>query len=126
LFYAFGEAWGIKNTRSQEVINGLIGNSKLFLSTQVMQELHVNLVKKAGVDISRSQAVIKALAKNNVIVNDVSIVYEAIDIQRDHQISFWDSMIVAAAASAKCRYLLSEDLNSGQRISGVQILNPYL
>ena len=46
-------------------------------------------------------------------------------IQDRYKLSFWDSMIVAAAKLASCRYLLTEDLQSGQKIDGVTIVNPF-
>lgn len=125
-FYAFGESMGIKKQRSQGVINALVSNNKLFLSTQVLQELHFNLVKKAGVSTENSHAVLKALGKNHVVVNDTRIIHEAIEVQKSHQFSFWDSLILAAALNVKCRYLISEDLNAGQRLGKMEILNPYL
>jgi len=42
------------------------------------------------------------------------------------QLSFWDAMIVAAAKSASCRYLLTEDLQPNQDLDGVIVLNPFL
>ena len=40
-------------------------------------------------------------------------------------LSFWDSLIVAAAASAHCTQLLTEDLQPGQTIRGVTVRNPF-
>lgn len=126
LFYAFGESFGAKNKQSQKVVNGLIDANKLFLSTQVLQELHFNLVKKAQVSIENSQLVLIALSRNNVVVNDVRLILEALEVQKTRQFSFWDSLIIASALSARCRYLLSEDLSHGQKIKGLEIVNPYL
>jgi predicted nucleic acid-binding protein len=39
-------------------------------------------------------------------------------------LSFWDALIVAAAESAHCETLWTEDLNHGQVIRGVRIENP--
>jgi predicted nucleic acid-binding protein len=41
-------------------------------------------------------------------------------------ISFWDSLIVAAARVVGCRYLLSEDLQRGQELDQVMVVNPFL
>lgn len=41
-----------------------------------------------------------------------------------NRISFWDALIVAAAASSGCEVVYSEDLNPGQTIQGVRIENP--
>ena len=39
--------------------------------------------------------------------------------------SFYDSLILAAAADAKCRTLYSEDMQNGQIVQGVTIRNPF-
>jgi predicted nucleic acid-binding protein len=52
------------------------------------------------------------------------LVFEAIDCSVLNGISFWDALIVAAAASANCETLWTEDLNPGQTIMGVRIENP--
>lgn len=48
----------------------------------------------------------------------------ALEIQHNNMISYWDSLIIAAAQTAKCSILYSEDLNNGQTIAGVKVVNP--
>jgi predicted nucleic acid-binding protein len=52
------------------------------------------------------------------------IVNEAIDCSILHRISFWESLIIAAAQSAQCEKIWTEDLSDGQIIRGVRIENP--
>jgi predicted nucleic acid-binding protein len=40
-------------------------------------------------------------------------------------LSFWDALVVVAAARTQARVLYSEDLNDGQEILGIQIRNPF-
>ena len=47
------------------------------------------------------------------------------EIEERYQLSFWDALIVAAAAQGRADVLLTEDLNSGQTIEGVRIENPF-
>lgn len=49
----------------------------------------------------------------------------ALDLAGRHQLSFYDSLILASAANAKCRTLFSEDMQHGQQISGVTVVNPF-
>ncbi len=51
---------------------------------------------------------------------------EALSISSQTQFSFYDSPIVAAALSAHCDYLLTEDLQHGQNVRGLEIINPFL
>lgn len=39
--------------------------------------------------------------------------------------SFYDSVLLASAILASCGIFLSEDMNDGQNIEGVRILNPF-
>lgn len=41
------------------------------------------------------------------------------------RISFWDALVVTAAARMGAELLLSEDLSHGQMIAGVRIVNPF-
>ena len=42
-----------------------------------------------------------------------------------HRLSWWDAVIVAAAAEGRCRLLLSEDLQEGFTWNGVTVTNPF-
>ena len=52
--------------------------------------------------------------------------YDAIRLQQLHQISYWDAQIVAAADTAGCTVLYSEDLNAGQKYANVTVVNPFM
>lgn len=54
----------------------------------------------------------------------VETVTRATEISELTRISFWDALIVAAAEEAEADELLSEDLNEGQTIAGIKVLNP--
>ena len=43
----------------------------------------------------------------------------------EHGLSFWDAMLWAAARSARCSAILTEDLQDGRRLGGVEFLNPF-
>jgi len=49
----------------------------------------------------------------------------AFEVEDRHQLSFWDSLIVAAAQVAECRFLLSEDLQAGAVLAGVRVVDPF-
>lgn len=48
----------------------------------------------------------------------------AVDLARQHGLSFYDALIVASALEAKCDTLLTEDLQTGRNIQGLMIVNP--
>lgn len=49
----------------------------------------------------------------------------AMDLVADHRLSVWDALILAVAANAHCRLLLSEDLQDGFTWCGVTVVNPF-
>jgi predicted nucleic acid-binding protein len=57
---------------------------------------------------------------------DGPILERAWKIQDRYQLSFWDVLIVAAAKSLACRYLLTEDLQAKQKLDGIIVINPFL
>lgn len=55
-----------------------------------------------------------------------AIIEEGIDCSVLHQLSFWDGLILAAAATANSTELLSENLGHAQKLQGITIRNPFL
>jgi predicted nucleic acid-binding protein len=51
---------------------------------------------------------------------------QAVKPARDNSLAFYDALIVAAAADAGCRALLTEDLQHGRKFGGVTIQHPFL
>jgi predicted nucleic acid-binding protein len=97
------------------------------LSTQVLQEFYVNITRKLARPISKAKALDLVESYSVWRVQQIRIdeIRAAIDIEVRNKLSFWDSLIVAAAVSSGCAKLLSEDLNDRQKISGVEIVNPF-
>ncbi len=56
---------------------------------------------------------------------DISVLESAFQVQDRYGLSFWDSLIVGAAAASGCRRLLTEDLTDGQELAGVLVVNPF-
>jgi predicted nucleic acid-binding protein len=60
-----------------------------------------------------------------VVQVDVPLILAASPLEARHTLSFWDALIVEAARRSGATRLLTEDLQSGRRIGGVQIENPF-
>jgi len=59
-----------------------------------------------------------------VVTVGPDLINEAVDTSIQYHISFWDSLVIVSAESAKCQNLVTEDLNEGQVIRNVRIQNP--
>jgi predicted nucleic acid-binding protein len=98
------------------------------LSTQVLSEFYVTVTRKLkrALDGPSAAQAVDLLSLLNVVSVDVEVVKAAARISEASQISYWDGLIVAAAAAAGCGRVLSEDMNDGQVIAGVRVENPFV
>lgn len=128
LIYALDLDAGVKHQRASGIIRSLWGDRGGILSTQVLQEFHVNVTRKLASPLSAAAArgVIDSYRAWQVETIDVDTVLRASEYQERHQLSFWDAMIIATAVQGGARVLLTEDLNNGQVIEGVKVSNPLL
>lgn len=97
------------------------------ISVQVLNEFANVMRKKLGRtwdEISAAAADIEA-AFGPALPLTAKLHREALDIAGRHSLSFFDALIIASAADAGCGILLTEDMQSGAKIAGVQILNPF-
>jgi predicted nucleic acid-binding protein len=96
------------------------------VSTQVLNEFYVNLVRLKGAAFKdRARAEVRNLMAWNPCPIDAAMLETAWGIADDNSISHWDALIVSAAIHQNCEALLSEDLKHDQMIEGVRIVNPF-
>jgi predicted nucleic acid-binding protein len=97
------------------------------VSTQVLQELAVNLRRKAGrpLDAKATREIVADYLTWPVIVNGGESILEAVDLEARFQISFWDALVVQAAQTAGAEVLYSEDRSDGQRYGSARVINPF-
>jgi predicted nucleic acid-binding protein len=96
------------------------------ISTQVLQELYVVITRRLGVEALLAKQIVQRLENFEVVTISPQMIYAAIDCSITAQISFWDALIVIAAEISKCEFIWTEDLNLGQVIRGVRIMNPLM
>jgi len=100
--------------------------SSTFLPVQVLGELFRVLLRKARWPAPRAKlAVLSWQDTFPLIETSPSVLLAALDLAADHGLNIWDAVIVAAAAEAGCRLLLSEDLQDGFTWRGVTVANPF-
>jgi predicted nucleic acid-binding protein len=113
-----------KQRKSREVIARLAESGDGVISTQVLQEFFAAATRKLAVEPLVAKGVLKTFTVFEIVQVSTALIQEAIDCSILNQLSFWDSLIFSAAASAGCSEVLSEDLNPGQTILGVKVRNP--
>ncbi len=105
---------------------GKLSESETVLPVQALGELFRVLVGKAKISPRLARTTIIRYRDTYLLVETSSAVFlSATDLAVDHQIGIWDAVMLAAAAEAGCRLLLSEDLQEGFTWSGVTVVNPF-
>lgn len=99
--------------------------SRLVISTQVLQELYVALLRRKLAPAAAAEAV-AMWSRREVVTVTTGMVLEATELHRRHRLEFWDALILHTAAAAGCTTLLTEDMQHGREIAGVRIVNPFL
>jgi len=95
-------------------------------SFQVLQEFYVKVTQKWPAARQEARAEVRDLLAWRPVAVDAGLLELGWRIQDRYQLSFWDAMIVAAAKSASCRYLLTEDLQADQDVEGIIVVSPFL
>jgi predicted nucleic acid-binding protein len=114
-----------KQQNAQSIVSSVIENDIAVISTQVLQEFYNVATTKLNVDTLLAKSIVHNLRNLETVQITPDIIEAGIDISIASQISFWDGLILAAAEIARCSIVFSEDLNDGQIIRGVKIVNPF-
>lgn len=128
LMYAHDAAAGEKHEKAKALVERLWETRAGVVSTQVLQELAVNLRKNARkpVDAKAAREIVADYLTWQVVVNSGASILEALDLEARYRVSFWDALVVQAAQASGADILYSEDLSHGQRYGTVQVINPLV
>ena len=122
--YAFIPSQDLNKSRKA---NAVIQQSETIISSQVINEVCVNLIKKAHFDEPRIRQLINSFYNRyNIIVVDKSLLLRASEVRETLQVSYWDSLIISSAIMGGAEILYSEDMTDGRVIeSRLTIINPF-
>jgi predicted nucleic acid-binding protein len=127
LVYAYDRSAGRKHTIAARWVGDFWENENGCLSLQVLQEFFVNVTRKIDNPLAliTARQIVSDLSHWRVQIPEISDLLQAIDLQQDYQLSFWDAMIVQSAARLGCKVLLTEDLNHGQSFGELTVIDPF-
>ena len=104
-----------------------LAEDEIVIPVQALGELFTVLTRKARRPASEARAALFSWRDAYMVADTSSIIlFDAIELAAGHQLSLWDAIMVAVAAQAGCRLLLSEDMQDGFIWRGVTIRNPFL
>jgi len=129
LVYTFDETDSKRRERARTLVAEALSESSGIISCQVIQEFLNAALRKfskplTAVDAERYLTVV--LDPLCAVFASVELYHQAIDIAERWKYSFYDSLIIASALQAGCPVLYSEDLQHGQKIGNLRILNPFV
>ena len=120
--YAFMEVGEKKETAL-----GIISKENCILSTQIINEVCVNLIKKADYGEEDISKLVKSFYRKYQIENiDKDTILKSSALRAKVEISYWDSLVIASAVKSGCKIIYTEDMQHNQKIEGkLKIIDPF-
>lgn len=127
LLYALDEDQGQRYSIASRLIESLWESNEGVLSTQVLQELYVNLTRKLRKPMTRprARAAVERYTAWPVHQITPSDILAASELEQRHTLAFWDALIVVAAQRLGASRILTEDMQHGRSFGDVRIENPF-
>jgi len=126
IVYAHVDIHDQRSATARDLIFTLSGTDSAVISIQVLNELFFTAVRKFKLSRTIARDMVRSLDGLVVIDLTRSITRMAQDIAVDHQFTIYDSLVIAAAKSAGCDRIYTEDLTHNQVVQGIKIINPFL
>lgn len=115
---------GSKITACRALLAQLSSKATCVASVQALGELFVVLTR-AGASRDEARAIVLRFREGFTVVgSDERTLVSTLDLAASHNLKFWDSLILTAAADCGCAMLLSEDMQDGFVWRGVTVVNP--
>ena len=126
--YCFDPREPAKQDRSQAIIAEALQTGNGIISTQVVQEFLNVALRKFAIPMKTSDAekyLAHVLYPLCQVFPDLELYQSALRIGKESGFSFYESLILAGAQNGGCDILYSEDLQGGQQVGSVKIVNPF-
>jgi len=116
-----------ETVKKKDIADQLIIQNQIVLSTQVINEVCVNLIKKTSFNEQQIQELVKDFYRRCIIIQiSYKILIQSSQLRQTYCFSYWDSLIVACALDAEVKYLYSEDMQNGLIIfDHLKIIDPF-
>jgi predicted nucleic acid-binding protein len=127
LVYLFDSSSPEKQGKARQVFTERAQRDEVLLSAQVLQEFYVTVTRKLDPPLSgdRAERLVRDFAAFPVVTTDAPLVVAAVALAQRHRLSLWDAMILVAAKAGGATELFTEDLQHGQVLEGVRVVDPF-
>ena len=126
LVYAEASDEPAKQRIALDLLKQLFETTSGVLSTQVLQEYCNVAIKKLKLPPAHIRAQLDLYEQFEVVQVTPAIIRSGLDLHQTRSVSFYDAIVLASAQMAGCSVLLSEDMNAGELVGGVRVINPFL
>ncbi len=127
LVYAFDEGEAEKRVVALDLIQEHLEEGEGMLSVQVLREFYVSVRRLSRpLSVAEAEEALEIFARFSPATEDWRMVVRAVHRSQELMLSFWDALILEAALRGGADTLLTEDLQHGQRIEGLTVVNPFL
>jgi len=126
--YLFDETAPHKRTIAEELVHQALKDGSGVISHQVVQETLNVITRKIKRPLPPEEArrfMDHVLVPLWRVMPSVALYHRALALQARWKLSFYDSLIAAAALSEGCTRLYTEDLQGGLHIEGLVVTNPF-
>lgn len=125
LVYAEASDEPAKQKAALALLKQLYEDASGVLSTQVLQEYCNIALKKLKLPPQYVRAQLDLYEQFDVIQVTPAIIRTGLDLHQIRSVAFCDAIVLASAQTAGCSLLFSEDMNTGETVDGVRIINPF-
>ena len=125
LIYAEASDQPAKRQAALALLKQLYESASGVLSTQVLQEYCNVALKKLKLPAAHIRAQLDLYEQFEVVQITPALIRAGLDLHQTRSVSFYDAIVLASATTAGCSALFSEDLNTGEMVGGVRIINPF-
>ena len=125
LIYAVDRDAGDRHEQSKELL-AHAARHDCVLTVQTLAEFFHATTRKNLLEVRHASAFVRDwLDVFHIASADAAALLEAIDAVVEHRLSFRDAMIWATVRRSGCSALVSEDMQHGRRLGGVEFINPF-
>lgn len=125
LLYSVDDRNAAKQRMAHQWMDALWASRRGRLSWQVLNEYYANATGKLRADPELARRTVEWLAEWADVDSGINLLRRAWHWVDDTGVNYWDSLIIASAERSGCRYLLSEDFQSGRKYGTITVVNPF-
>ena len=98
----------------KQIAEDAIDHFDCVTSTQVLNEIANVFTKKYPMPVEKIERLLESICEiSDLVVIDEVLIIHALHLHHCYKISYYDCLMIAAAISSNCQYLISEDMNDG-------------